>query len=54
MGDVPKWLSWLVLLIGVVSLMKDYGVAGFDWYRASGITAILVLVGVYLVTKDIE
>ena len=49
-GDEAKWLSWVVLIVGVLYLLQDYGVALTFW-RVQWFTALFVLAGLSWVLK---
>lgn len=47
--DCPVWLSWVVLIVGILYLLADLGV--FAWWTINWWTVMFVLMGLYKVTK---
>ena len=42
-----KGMMAVVLIVGIIMLLKDYGVSGFDWYRIGPWTAVFVIIGAH-------
>lgn len=52
MGDGHKCFGWLVLLVGILFLIKDYAPASMTWWKVSvWPTAIFILIGVWKLCK---
>ena len=40
----PKWMAWVVLIVGILYLLQDYNVA-LPWFTVGPWTAVFVLLG---------
>jgi len=47
-NDVPTWLGVLVLVVGAITLLGDWGIIGFTVGSLQG--TLLTLAGLYYVT----
>ena len=48
--ELPGWMSWLVLIIGVLYLLQNYGVA-LAWWKVDWSTAAFLLLGLWYAFK---
>jgi hypothetical protein len=48
--ELPGWMSWLVLIIGVLYLLQNYGVA-LAWWKVQWQTAAFLLLGLWYAFK---
>lgn len=49
--DCPKWLGWLVLVVGILFLLADYGVSWMAWWKLGWFTTVLILLGLHKVAN---
>ena len=44
MHDKPKWLTLVILLVGILYLLQDIGF-GLDWWTLRWYTVLFIIVG---------
>lgn len=45
MKDCPKWVSWVILVVGVIYLLQDWGVSAVSFWKFNWWTVAFVLAG---------
>lgn len=44
--ECPAWLSWVVLIVGVIYLLQDLGIAGgMSWWTLNWWTVLFLVIG---------